>query len=127
MKPLSLRRVSLLKKKLPRNNFEKRIHAQLKKSKVLFSYESERIPYLLSGHYIPDFILSTPNGKVYIETKGYLRPEHKRKMVAVKKLNPSLDIRILFYSKREKDIKWAERQGFQWAVDTIPSQWLSGL
>lgn len=79
---------------------------------------------MFSGHYIPDFVVATPNGKVYIETKGYLRPEHKRKMVAVKKLHPTLDIRILFYAKKAKDIKWAEKYGFMWAIETIPKEWL---
>jgi predicted nuclease of restriction endonuclease-like RecB superfamily len=107
-----------------RNKFETKIERQLKKAKVSFKYESERIPYLLSGHYIPDFVVSLPNGKIYIETKGYLRPEHKRKMVAVKKLNPHLDIRILFYSKKTKDIRWAEKYGFIYAIEDIPKEWL---
>lgn len=113
--------------KKPRNKFETRIYRQLKRAKVNFEYESVKIPYILARHYIPDFILSTPTGKVYIETKGYLRPEDKAKMVAVKKLNPQLDIRILFYARKEQYIKWAEKNGFRWAVDTIPKQWLEGF
>lgn len=118
-----------LSKKKPklRNKFETRIYAQLKKSKVKFSYESEKLPYILSGHYIPDFILHTPLGKIYVEAKGYLRPEHKRKMVAVKRQHPEIDIRILFYSLNKKYIKWADRQGFKWAIDTIPKEWMEGL
>lgn len=99
---------------------------QLKKARADFTYESEKIPYLIAGHYIPDFILVTPLGKIYIETKGYLRPEHKRKMCAVKKLNPHIDLRILFYAAKKKDIRWAEKSGFKWAVETIPLEWLSG-
>ena len=110
--------------KKTKNKFEARIYRQLKKAKVQFKYESEKIPYVFSGHYIPDFILVTPSGKLYVETKGYLRPEHKRKMVAVKKCNPHLDIRILFYSRKIKDIKWAERNGFVYAFETIPKEWL---
>ena len=111
-------------KKKTKNKFEARIYRQLKRNKVSFKYESERIPYLIAGHYIPDFVVNHPSGKIYIETKGYLRPEHKRKMVAVKKLNPQLDIRILFYAKKAKDIKWADKHGFVWAVEKIPSEWL---
>lgn len=110
-----------------RNKFENKIEKQLKKAKVKFSYETEKIPYFFSGHYLPDFILETPTGKVYIETKGHFRPEAKRKMVSVKKLNPQLDIRIIFYSKKIKDIKWAEKNGFRWAIDTIPEDWLKGF
>src|SRR3990167_7908849 len=104
-----------------KNKFEERIYRQLKRAKVQFKYESERIPYIIAGHYIPDFVLVTPSGKLYIETKGYLRPEHKRKMVAVKKLNPNLDIRILFYSFNKKYVNWAEKCGFKYAIEKIPT------
>lgn len=114
-------------KRKTRNKFEQKIERQLKKAKVKFSYESERISYLLSGYYLPDFVISTPTGRVYIETKGYLRPEHKRKMVAVKKLHPEIDLRILFYARKEQYIKWAEKTGIRWAVDTIPKEWLEGF
>ena len=107
-----------------RNKFETKIYGQLKKSRIKFKYESERLPYLIAGHYIPDFVLTTKTGKIYIETKGYLRPEDKRKLVAVKKLNPHIDLRILFYSINKKYIKWADKVGLKWAIDTIPDEWL---
>ncbi len=108
-----------------RNNFEKKIEKQLKKAKVKFGYETEKIPYTISGNYIPDFIYVSRLGKTtYIETKGHFRPEAKRKMVAVKRQHPELDIRIVFYSKKLKDIKWAERYGFPYAIDEIPKEWL---
>jgi predicted nuclease of restriction endonuclease-like RecB superfamily len=110
-----------------RNKFENKIEKQLKKAKVKFSYETEKIPYFFSGHYIPDFIIETKYGKIYIETKGHFRPEAKRKMVSVKKLNPGLDIRIIFYSRKLKDIKWAEKNGFKWAIENIPKEWLDGF
>jgi len=110
-----------------RNKFEARIYQQLKNAKVPFKYESERVPYVIAAHYIPDFILSTRLGKVYVEAKGYLRPEHKRKMVAVKRQHPELDIRILFYSRNKNFIKWAEKNGFRYAVDKIPTEWLEGM
>lgn len=113
--------------KKTRNRFEKKIEGQLKKANVKFSYETEKIPYIFSGHYIPDFVITTKTGKIYIETKGHFRPEAKRKMVAVKKLNPSLDIRLLFYSKKDKDIKWAQKNGFIYAIDNIPQEWYEGL
>lgn len=110
--------------KRTRNRFEAKIEAQLKKAKVSFKYESEKIPYLIAGHYLPDFVLTVRGGKIYVETKGHFRPEAKRKMVAVKKLNPSLDIRLLFYSYKEKDIKWAIKNGFQYAIGELPQEWL---
>lgn len=110
-----------------RNKFEKRILTQLKRARVSFTYESEKIPYVLAGHYIPDFIILTSTGKIYVEAKGYLRPEHKRKLVAVKKQHPNIDLRILFYSSNKKYIKWAEKTGFKYAIETIPKDWLKGL
>lgn len=110
-----------------RNKFELRTERQLKRSRVRFKYEAEKIPYVLCRHYIPDFILETKTGKVYIECKGYLRPEHKSKMCAVKKQNPQLDIRILFYAEKRQYIKWAQKNGFRYAVGTIPEEWLQGL
>lgn len=114
----------MIKRKKTRNKFEKKLHAQLKKAKAKFSYESEKIPYVISGHYIPDFVVKTPKGTLYIEAKGYLRPEHKRKMVAVRKQHPAHDIKIVFYAFKRKDIAWAERNGFPWAVANIPEDWL---
>lgn len=110
--------------KKPRNPFEKRIFGQLRRAKVTFHYEHDKIPYVVAGHYLPDFTVETATGKIYIETKGYFRPEAKRKMVAVKKLNPQLDIRLVFYSHKPKDIKWAERYGFKWAIEKVPKEWL---
>jgi len=110
-----------------KNNFEKKIYNVLRRAKSNFQYESERIPYLLARHYIPDFIVITPLGKIYIECKGYLRPEDKCKMVAVKKLHPEMDLRILFYSRNKKYIKWAEKNGLKYAIGTIPKEWLEGI
>jgi predicted nuclease of restriction endonuclease-like RecB superfamily len=111
-----------------RNKFENRTEIWLKHRKVDFEYESERIPYVLEGNYLPDFCIKTKRGKLYIECKGYLRPEDKRKLRAVKRQHPELDIRILFYgekTKREKEqIKWAMKNNFPYSVETIPREWL---
>lgn len=118
--------------KKTRNEFERKLEKQLKRSKVPFKYESEKIPYVLAGHYTPDFILDTPLGKIYIEAKGYFRPEHKRTMRAVKKQHPEMDIRLVFYcletnKQGQKYAKWATRNGFRYAFETIPKEWIQGL
>jgi predicted nuclease of restriction endonuclease-like RecB superfamily len=110
-----------------RNEFEKKLWRKAKRAKCKVEYEPERIPYILSGYYIPDFVLDTPLGKVYVEAKGYFRPEAKRKLVAVKKQHPELDLRIVFYTERTAYIKWATRHGFRYAIGTIPADWLKGL
>jgi predicted nuclease of restriction endonuclease-like RecB superfamily len=110
-----------------RNKFEARIAKQLKRSKLPFKYEGEKISYLISGHYLPDFIVTTPTGKIYIETKGHFRPEAKRKMAAVKRIHPELDIRIIFYKYSQANEKWALKHGFKFAYESLPKEWLMGL
>lgn len=117
-----------MKKRQTRNKFETRIHKQLKKNKkIKVAYETVKIPYVIEGNYIPDFILTSNTKTIYLETKGHFRPEAKRKMVAVKKLHPSLDIRIVFYSKKLRDIRWAEKNGFPYAIGDVPQEWLEEL
>lgn len=110
-----------------RNKFERRTYLSLKKSKAKFKYESERIPYVIASHYLPDFVITTPLGKIYVECKGYLRPEDRRKLIAVKKTNPWMDLRILFYRDVKTQTRWAEKNGFKYAIETIPKEWINGL
>lgn len=121
----------------PRNAFEKlaeKILSKYKKDKIipLFEYETEEIEYTLTKNYVPDFIVTKQNGsKVYIEMKGYLRPEDRTKMIAVKKQHPELDIRIVFErnhpvtkGSKSKYTDWATRNGFPCAMNKIPQEWL---
>lgn len=112
----------MAKRTKTRNKFEQKIEDQLKSKKVDYKYEPYYIPYTLARRYLPDF--SIRNGSILLEVKGYLRPEDRSKMAAVKKQNPELDLRIIFYSKKEKDIKWAEKIGLPWAIGSIPKEWL---
>lgn len=96
-------------------------------------YEASSLPYVLPKKYIPDFEVITKSGrKFYIEVKGYLRPEDRTKMIAVKHLNPDADIRLLFAknNKINKNSKttymdWARKHGFMAACGKIPSEWLN--
>jgi len=101
-------------------------YRRLKKLKVNFGYEDTKLSWVDSGHYTPDFtIRNGPGGDViYVEKKGYFRPEHKRVLRAVKRTHPALDIRLVFYRERKADIKWAVKYGFPWAIGTIPKEWL---
>jgi hypothetical protein len=76
-----------------RSGLEEKVADLLSNLKVEFEYESTKVPYILQCNYTPDFLL--PNG-VYLETKGQLTEEDRRKMLAVKKMNPDLDIRFVF-------------------------------
>ena len=91
----------------------------------------EMMDVLMQCNYLPDFHLI--NG-VFLEVKGRLTSEDRRKMKAVKLCNPELDIRFVFqapYNKIYKGskttyAKWAEKHGFPWcSYQTIPIDWLT--
>lgn len=128
-KPKGFRRGQL------RSLLEKKIHTRVKKlvaKKVAVGIESHEIPYTLVKNYIPDLVLCFPDGRVlYIEVKGWLRPEDRTKMKAVKMCNPSLDIRMVFGSNNKLHSgsttrygDWCDKHGFPWAVGEVPKEWL---
>lgn len=85
-------------------------------------YETEKITYTLN--YLPDFIIRLFDGRtIYIEAKGWLRPEDKTKLLAVKRDHPDKDIRIIFQSKNKKQERWAERHKFIYAIGSAPKEW----
>jgi hypothetical protein len=97
---------------------------------VYFQYETEKVKYKVEHTYTPDFILA--NG-IWLEAKGYFTGKDRSKMLAVKKQNPEVDIRLVFQapynylSKRSKTTyaKWADKHGFLWCRETeIPREWL---
>ena len=114
-----------------RSGLEGKVADLLSSLKVKYEYESRKLAYVLECNYIPDFLL--PNG-VYLETKGQLTEEDRRKMKAVKAANPELDIRFVFQAPFNKIYKgskttyakWAERYSFPWcAAQSIPIEWLT--
>lgn len=115
-------------RKKPRNQFEKDLDKQIAKSGIEYEYEGIKLSYTIEGNYTPDWSLK--NG-IIIEAKGFFRAEAMRKMVAVKKAHPHLDIRFVFYSKDGKltkklkqYIKFADKYGFPYAIGSIPEEWL---
>ena len=127
---------ALAKSKGYRSGFESTISEQLTLLKKIWSYESEKISYIVPerhAKYTPDFILiKKDNSKMYIETKGYWPASERKKLKMIKDSNPLLDIRILFMdpnikiTKKSKTTysKWAETHGIMWAAKKIPLDWL---
>ena len=112
-----------------RSKLEEQVANLLDDMGIEYTYEADKLHYVLEASYIPDFKI----GNVYLETKGYFPPEQRRKMKAVKAANPDLDIRIIFQSPHNKINKrskttysmWAEKNGFPWcAYYAIPVDWL---
>jgi len=120
-----------MKSSLERNVY-KDLQALKGRSKLKISYESDKIPYYIERKYVPDFTVEFKDGRIlYIEAKGWLRSEDRSKMIAVKRANPDLDIRILFQNdnKLNKNSKsrysdWANKNGFPFAFKNIPEDWL---
>ena len=122
----------LKEKKEPkfRSNLEKNIADLLTGLGVSYEYESEKLGYTIEHNYTPDFVL--PN-YTYLEAKGYWAPEDRRKILAVKKSNPDVDIRMVFQSpyntisKKSKTTyaQWCERHDIPWSsYQEIPIEWL---
>jgi len=122
-----------LKNKRPdkfRSGLEEKVANLLEGLGVSYEYESKRIPYTIQHHYCPDFIL--PN-HVLLETKGYWDAADRRKIKAVKKDNPELDLRMVFQSpfntisKKSKTTyaMWCEKHDIPWtSFHNIPLEWL---
>ena len=94
-----------------RSGLEKQVAELLKELSVKFEYESTKVPYELQCNYTPDFLL--PNG-IYLETKGQFTSEDRRKMLAVKKQHPELDIRMVFQAPFNKISKRSKTTYAQW-------------
>ena len=113
-----------------RSNLEKDIANLLEGLGVSFQYESEKLSYTIEHNYTPDFVL--PN-YVYLEAKGYWDAADRRKVLAVKRDNPDIDLRMVFQSpyntisKKSKTTyaQWCEKHDIPWtSYYDIPLEWL---
>ena len=113
-----------------RSKLEEKVATLLKELGVSYEYESTQVPYVIQHNYTPDFLL--PN-HVYLETKGYWDAADRRKVLAVKRDNPDIDLRMVFQSpfntisKKSKTTyaKWCDKHDIPWtAYHEIP---LEGL
>jgi len=116
-----------------RSGLEKDTADYLKKRKVKFTYEKEKIKwedYKLRT-YTPDFVLA--NG-VIIETKGRFTAADRRKHLEIRKQYlRKYDIRFLFSNPNAKLSKvsmttyaqWCKRHGFLYAKGPeVPMEWI---
>lgn len=114
-----------------RSKFEKSIADNCVDEKMKgVTYESETIEYVWperKAKYTPDFKL--PNG-IYIEAKGILDLDARKKHLLVQKQHPDKDIRFVFMrnSRLYKGSPstygdWCDKNGFKWALKLIPEEW----
>ena len=113
-----------------KSGLEEQVAKLLEGLGVSYEYESCKIPYTIQHNYHPDFIL--PN-HVHLEAKGYWSAPDRRKIAAVKKDNPELDLRMVFqapFNKISKGSKttyaiWCEKHDIPWtSFHNIPLDWL---
>ena len=114
-----------------RSKAEKEFANVLADAKIKFEYEPNRIPYVISKTYLPDFYLVDYG--FYIEFKGYFKPSDRTKHMLIKEQNPLIDIRFVFMNANMKLNKtsktsygfWCDQHGFKWAENKIPDEWLT--
>ena len=114
-----------------RSKAEKEFANVLADAKIKFEYEPNRIPYVVSKTYLPDFYLVDYG--FYIEFKGYFKPSDRTKHMLIKEQNPLIDIRFVFMNANMKLNKtsktsygfWCDQHGFKWAENKIPDEWLT--
>lgn len=77
--------------------------------------------------YTPDFVLQ--NG-IIVEAKGRLTVHDRTKHTRISEQHPDLDIRFVFQynnpitkGSKTRYTDWAEKNGFRWAMHTIPKEW----
>ena len=113
-----------------RSKLEEKVAILLQELGISYEYESTKVPYIIQHHYTPDFAL--PN-YTYLETKGYWDAADRRKILAVKKANPEIDLRMVFQapyntiSKKSKTTyaMWCEKHDIPWtSYHDIPLDWL---
>jgi hypothetical protein len=122
------------------------VEGELKRHKIEYTYETTSLNYykkvgravchecgsketFKEAWYTPDFFISTG---VILETKGKFTPADRAKMIAVRDLHPTLDIRMVFM--RDNKISrvsetrystWAEANGFLYSIGTeLPAAWI---
>ena len=113
-----------------RSGLERQVAELLKRFEVKFEYETLKVPYVIDHIYNPDFILS--NG-VVLETKGLFDAEDRRKILAVLKQNPTLNLKMVFQNPNQKISKksktsyanWCDKHSVEWcSYASIPIEWL---
>lgn len=99
-----------------------------------FTYEPEIWKYQYKPQdYSVDFkIIKNNNDVIFLEYKGKMTREVRKKLRAIKECNPDKELYIIFEkgnNKIERNskttyLKWAEKQGFECSNKEIKEEWL---
>ena len=113
-----------------RSQYERTVYENILKSGYTAEYEPGPVTYKVieTRKYTPDIVLKSG---VWVELKGYLRPEDKRKLRRIRLAYPTRNFCILFQREqphakgaKSTNIQWAENIGMIAAAgDSIPKAW----
>jgi hypothetical protein len=106
-----------------KSKLEEKVWASLKREFPTVKYEPQKFKFIqpeIERTYIPDF--KTGRSNVFIEAKGKLDLETRKKMVWFRDSNPTVRIIFLFMNPDNKITKrskttyamWATDNGFEW-------------
>jgi len=106
-----------------KSKLEEKVWAVLKKEFSAVKYEPQKFKFIqpeVERTYIPDF--KTGRSNIFIEAKGKLDLETRKKMVWFRDSNPTVRIIFLFMNPDNKITKrskttyamWATDNGFEW-------------
>lgn len=110
---------------------ESEVYQDLENRCIPFEYETVTLEYTtppVNHKYVPDFKI----GNIFVEFKGWFKPEDRAKMLYVIKQHPELDIRMLFMKDcklyKDSDTKysdWCNKYGIKYAIGyTVPQEWV---
>jgi hypothetical protein len=114
-----------------RSMTEVRCAADMDKKKIKYEYEPHIMSYQYKPQkYTPDFWL--PDHDLYVEVKGKMTDDIRRKMWTVIECNPDVNIAMVFERAANKIrkgspttyAKWCERKGIEWSEHLIDDEWL---
>lgn len=106
-----------------KSKLEEKVWSILKKNFPSVKYEPQRFKFIqpeIERTYIPDF--KTGRSNIFLEAKGKLDLETRKKMVWFRDSNPTIRIIFLFMNPDNKITKrskttyamWATDNGFEW-------------
>lgn len=106
-----------------KSKFERRLAVGFRKAKLGFQYEPKRFKFTqpaIERVYTPDWWL--PDVGVYVESKGKLTPEERKKLVWWRQAHPDVPFVLIFQRARNPIRKgskttygdWATKNNFIW-------------
>lgn len=125
------------RKQIQRHNYKSNFENEIALKYPQLAYEEDILHYIVpetKRKYVTDWKI---RDNVYIESKGKLTAEDRKKLLLVKEQHPEIKLYILFQNASNKITKrskttyadWCNKNGIEWAdwkiTKTIPEGWLS--